>query len=182
MRTLALATLTAAAALIAAPTFAQPASRYDGPTRYDNATLDELTVTGHLPGRELRSLSETVSFADLDLTYAGDRHRLEVRVNDAARRVCTQLNEDSPNHNNLGKSCQERAVRDAMGQVHQAYADARDSSAYVDRYGTPTSATEPDTYGPQVSTNGPIPDTPANRARFGAPLSNAGKRTSASGN
>lgn len=177
MRPLTFATLTAAAALIAAPSFAQPPRAH----AYDDATLEELTVTGHLPGRELRSLSETVSYADLDLAYAGDRHRLEMRVNTAARRVCAQLNEDSPNPANMGKSCQERAVRDAMGQVRQAYADAANPS-YVDRYGAPTSAVERDEYGPQVSSNGPIPDTPANRARYGAPLSAAGRRTSASGN
>ncbi|MBS0334732.1 MAG: UrcA family protein [Proteobacteria bacterium] len=176
MRTIALATLTAAAALMAAPALAQPTS-----PGYDNATLEELTVTGHLPGRELRSLSETVSYADLDLNYAGDRRRLEVRVNHAARRVCGQLNEAAPGPANLGKSCQERAVRDAMGQVRQAYADARDD-AYADRYGAPTSAVERDDYGPQISTNGPIPDTAANRARFGGPRSAAGRRTAANGN
>jgi len=138
MRTLVLATLTSAAALMAAPAaFAQPPQ----PT-YDTS-VEELTVTGHLPGAQLRSLSERVSFADLDLTYAGDRHRLEVRVSNAARRVCTQLNEEGRNHNNLGKSCQDRAVRDAMDQVHEAYADAG-NAAYVDRHGAPTSATAPD--------------------------------------
>lgn len=33
-----------------------------------------------------------------------------------------------------------------------------------------------------IITNGPIPDTPENRAKYGAPLSNAGKRTAANGN
>jgi hypothetical protein len=31
-------------------------------------------------------------------------------------------------------------------------------------------------------TNGPIPDTPANRAKYGAPMSHTGKKTSPSGN
>jgi hypothetical protein len=31
-------------------------------------------------------------------------------------------------------------------------------------------------------TNGPVPDTPANRAKYGQPLSHAGKRTAARGN
>jgi hypothetical protein len=31
-------------------------------------------------------------------------------------------------------------------------------------------------------TNGPVPDTAQNRARFGAPMSNAGKRTAPAGN
>jgi len=118
----------AAALAFAAPALAQ--------------TIEELTVTGHIPAQRLRSLSERVSFADLDLTYAPDRDRLEMRVNNAARRVCTQLNQQSPNAANLGHSCQEVAVRDAMSQVRFAVADARDA-AYADTYGAPVSATEP---------------------------------------
>jgi hypothetical protein len=34
---------------------------------------------------------------------------------------------------------------------------------------------------PNVITNGPVPDTPQNRARFGKPLSNAGRHTAPSG-
>lgn len=34
---------------------------------------------------------------------------------------------------------------------------------------------------PGVVTNGPIPDTPVNRARYGAPLSRAGKATAPAG-
>jgi hypothetical protein len=31
-------------------------------------------------------------------------------------------------------------------------------------------------------TNGPVPDTPENRAKYGQPMSNAGKKTAARGN
>jgi hypothetical protein len=31
-------------------------------------------------------------------------------------------------------------------------------------------------------TNGPVPDTPANRAKYGRPMSNAGRRTAPAGN
>jgi hypothetical protein len=34
----------------------------------------------------------------------------------------------------------------------------------------------------QTVTNGPIPDTPENRAKYGKPMSNAGKRSTAAGN
>jgi len=34
----------------------------------------------------------------------------------------------------------------------------------------------------QTVTNGPIPDTPENRAKYGAPMSRAGKRTAPVGN
>ena len=54
---------------------------------------------------------------------------------------------------------------------------ATDTSGY--NVGTPQ--TDPNT-GAQVVTNGPVPDTRANRARFGTPDSNAGKHTSAAGN
>jgi len=49
----------------------------------------------------------------------------------------------------MGRSCQEFAVRDAMSQVRQAFADAG-APAYVDRYGAPVSAREYD--------RGPPPD------------------------
>jgi UrcA family protein len=138
MRLSALATLTAAAALTcAAPALAQYAA--GAPAANPSTAVEELTVTGHLNGSRLQSLSEGVSFADLDLTYAGDRERLRVRVNDAARRVCTRLNQDAPNPANMGKSCQEMAMRGALDQVRYAFADARDR-AYADSYGAPASA------------------------------------------
>lgn len=40
----------------------------------------------------------------------------------------------------------------------------------------------PGTVTTQVITNGPIPDTPENRARYGQPLSHAGKRSAPVGN
>ena len=79
------------------------------------------------------------SYADLDLTQYADRERLRLRVNDTARRLCTQLNQESPNPGNMGHSCQEVAVRDALDQVRLAVADARDA-AYADTYGAPVSA------------------------------------------
>jgi len=141
MRHTALATLTAAAALACGvPALAQ--------------TVEELTVTGHLNGARARSLSEAVSYADLDLSYGPDRERLLTRVNNAARRVCTRLNQESPNPANLGRSCQDYAVRDAMFQVRQAFADAG-APAYVDRYGAPVSARE---YDPGPPPDRDVPD------------------------
>jgi hypothetical protein len=34
----------------------------------------------------------------------------------------------------------------------------------------------------KLVSNGPVPDTPANRAKYGKPMSNAGKRTAPAGN
>ncbi len=58
-----------------------------------------------------------------------------------------------------------------------APAPATDTSGY--NVGAPQ--TDPNT-GAQIVTNGPVPDTHANRARFGTPDSHAGKRTSPAGN
>src|SRR6185312_13186436 len=55
-----------------------------------------------------------------------------------------------------------------------ATAPATDTTGY--NVGTPQ--TDPNT-GAQIVTNGPVPDTRANRARFGMPDSHAGKRTAA---
>jgi UrcA family protein len=131
MRYVVLVTLAAAAALVSsAPANAQ--------------AVEELTVTGHLNASRLQSLSETVSFADLDLNRYGDRQELLLRVNNAARHVCTTLNQETRSPANLGHSCQDNAVRGAMDQVRYAFADARDR-AYADTYGAPASATVPDT-------------------------------------
>lgn len=138
MRHLALILALAAAAgfAVAAPAGAQ--------------TVEELTVTGHGPLERPQAITEAVSFADLDLTYAGDREVLLRRVNTTAGRICDRLNEPRPAPGNLGKSCQDIAVRGAMDQVREAFEDARlryaeanASSAYADAYGAPVSATAP---------------------------------------
>ena len=43
-------------------------------------------------------------------------------------------------------------------------------------------APAPATYTNQLITNGPVADTPENRAKYGQPMSNAGKRTAPVGN
>lgn len=165
MRCFALATLSAAALAIAAPAFAQ--------------TAEELVVTGRALGARPQSLSQTVSYADLDLTQARDRRVLLQRVNYTAGWLCDRLNEARPAAGNLGHSCQEVAVRDAMVQARLAYAGAgsnpayAQAPAYVGEHAYATSAT--------VAENGPIPDTPANRARYGGPVSRAGRHTAANG-
>ena len=52
---------------------------------------------------------------------------------------------------------------------------AADVTATVDEVATPTVTT-------QVIASAPVPDTPANRARYGQPLSHAGKMTAPRGN
>ncbi len=41
---------------------------------------------------------------------------------------------------------------------------------------------QPASFTSTTVSNGPVPDTPENRAKYGAPMSNAGKRTAPSGN
>jgi UrcA family protein len=164
MRTFVLTTLAAATVLAGAPAFAQ--------------TVDELTVTGHTLGQRPQHLSAAVSFADLDLTRHDDRVVLRHRVSLTARDLCDKLNEARPSGANLGHSCEEVAIRDAMGRVRLAYADAR-SPAYAEVYGDEASATVADN-APVGA--GPIPDTPHNRALYGGPMSRAGQRTGTRGN
>jgi UrcA family protein len=169
LRTALLAAAAFAAAGLALPAAAQ--------------TVEELTVTGHALRNAPQSLSETVSYADLDLTQARQRAILSQRVNAAAGRVCDQLNEPRPSAGNLGHSCQEIAVRNASDQVRLAVADARNVSrlAYAPAagsYGAQASATA---YA-GLSASPPVPDTPANRARYGGPMSHAGRHTKPAGN
>jgi UrcA family protein len=187
MRHLTIATLAAATAVLAgAPALAQP-------------TLDELTVTGHALRNERMSISRAVSFADLDLTRAADRRMLRMRISDTAGDVCEELNEPPPSAANLGRSCQEIARSNAMDQVRVAVANARGAAyaeaAFADQtffteaypaqsagsHGRQASATAA-SFTASTVTNGPVADTPENRARYGGPMSHAGKRTAARGN
>jgi UrcA family protein len=183
MRYLTLATLAAAATLAGAPAFAQ-------------TPLEEVTITGHALRGQQMSKSRAVSFADLDLTRPADRRMLRMRVTNTAGDLCQELNEPAPSASNLGRSCQEIATRNAMVDVKVAVAAAR-GAAYANNafaegwnapaaetYSAPASATEPasTTYTTSTVTNGPVADTPENRARYGGPTSNAGKRTAPRGN
>jgi hypothetical protein len=60
----------------------------------------------------------------------------------------------------------------------QVYIDQAPQSVAV----VPTTATASSVTTTEVIASAPVPDTPANRARYGQPLSNSGRRTSASGN
>jgi UrcA family protein len=157
-----------AAAAWSAPAFAQ--------------SLDELTVTGHALRSQPQSLSETVSFADLDLTLAADRSILERRINAAAGRVCDQLNEPRTDRTNLGHSCQDIAVRNAMPQVRLAFADARAPARFARAPAAGGFAAQASATVASREGMAPIPDTRANRTRFGGPASASGRKSHASGN
>jgi UrcA family protein len=159
-------------------------------------SVEELTVTGRMgPDGKPQSLSAAVSYADLDLRARADQAELRHRIAATAHDLCGKLGEPGPSRAALGRTCEDVAIRDAAPQVKLAIATAASRSALayvapepapvdiapsVSAYSAPASATA--TYTMQTVTNGPVADTPENRARFGGPMSNAGKRTPARGN
>jgi UrcA family protein len=164
--------------------------------------VDEITVVGSM-GRDGRpeTLSRTVSFSDLDLATDAGADELRGRIRATARDLCRQLGETGGS--GVTPSCVDLATRNALGDARVVIAQARSPGAlaarsapapYVapvgevasaaDETAADVSATVPveTTYTTTTITNGPVPDTAANRARFGGPLSNAGQRTTPAGN
>jgi UrcA family protein len=81
-------------------------------------TQEDIVVEGRW-GRvpdDVDSLSQRVSYADLDLRYAEDRRELRHRVDLTARYLCDRLGEDE-NSSSVVPSCREAAVRDALRRV-----------------------------------------------------------------
>jgi UrcA family protein len=172
MRYLPLLSLAAILTAASAPAFAQ--------------SVEELVITGHGHGERPVSASQRVSYADLDLTQADDRAMLKHRIVVAAKDVCREVGEDAPLRGNLGKSCQDNSIRGAMVDVRIAFADAQAYQAFA---ANDVGAYDAGAYGSNVSaivadptTNGPVPDTVANRARYGGPISSAGARSRPKGN
>jgi|KBSSwiStaDraftv2_1062776.scaffolds.fasta_scaffold02843_12 UrcA family protein len=182
--------------LMAAPAFAQ-------------STVGEITVTGRFG--EASRLSAPVSYADLDLTLKSDQDVLKTRIKDTAKDLCRQLGEANQGSSPLVPTCEEGAWRDAQKQMTDAIAmapgktrtsaavnpPATDSSATeaapiadttaaappaVDASSVDRTAAEPATVTVQTVTNGPVADTPANRVKYGQPLSRAGRMTQPAGN
>jgi UrcA family protein len=102
--------LVAGMALIAAVrAFAQPSADED------------ITVTGRyerVPD-DVQSLSQAVSYADLDLSTKSGRNELRHRVNLTARYLCDQLGESDAS-SPIVPSCRDGAVTDAMQRVGTA--------------------------------------------------------------
>lgn len=79
---------------------------------------EDITVMGRY-GRvpdSVRSLSQAVSYADLDLATAAGRAELRRRVNLTARWLCDKLGE-SGTGDAVVPSCRDAATRDAMRRV-----------------------------------------------------------------
>lgn len=162
--------------------------------------VEEITVVGRLgPDGRPATLSRIVSYRDLDLTTNAGQDMLRRRIRDTARDLCAELGEPSRTSGpGLVTSCREQAERDAIGQMRIAVANAAPrgpgwarpaeladldaapplppAAPAATEYAEPVSATT------RLVTNGPVPDTPENRARYGDPMSRAGKLTAPAGN
>lgn len=175
-------------ALSAAPALAQPASP---------ATAEQLTVTGQYGPFGPQTLSQVVYYGDLDLTTKAGRDMLDHRIRTTADDLCRRLGQQPHVHAPpLRLSCAEQAVASAKQAEQMAFASARPRGAYA--YAAPNEAAPvpppappapaAESYGANASyttetvTNGPVPDTPANRARYGGPMSHAGRMTKPAGN
>lgn len=181
MRTLKTSLLCAAAAA-AGLAFSMPAAAQ---------AVSEITVMGKMgPDGQARSLSAPVSFADLDLTMPSDQDVLKTRIRDTARDLCAKLGETNSG-DALAPGCTDAAKKDAWAQAEVVIASAVPKGAPMamsepapapmapaaTSYSTPAASVTTTTV-----TNGPVADTPENRAKYGQPMSNAGKRTRAAGN
>lgn len=160
--------------------------------------VEEIVVFGRMgPDGRPSELSRVVSYRDLDLTTPFGQDVLRQRIRDTARELCAELGEPSRGSTvgSVVPSCRDQAERDAFARMRIAVAQAvprgpgwsapppalaeappLEPAPAVSSYAEPATATT------RLITNGPVPDTPENRARFGAPMSNAGKRTAPAGN
>ncbi|MBO9380552.1 UrcA family protein [Sphingomonas histidinilytica] len=87
---------------------------------------EELVVTGRygkVPD-SVQSLSQTVSYADLDLSTKGGRAEFRHRLKLTARYLCEKLGESSTS-TPIAPSCQDAAVSDALkraGTIEESFA------------------------------------------------------------
>ena len=154
-------------------------------------TIEELIITGRIgPDGRLESFSERVSYADLDLRAEADQRVLRQRIRDTARSICRRLGADGPQRPSPSiPTCESEAVNGAMPQYRTALARApgrayaRAEAPSAGSYATSVSAVAPaaPSYSFSTVTNGPVPDTAENRARYGDPMSRAGRMTAPRG-
>jgi UrcA family protein len=139
------------------------------------AAAPEVTVTGRYGvGRETRSLTRSVSYADLDLATPAGRAALRQRVRQTARELCSQLSGRAPPGTPMVRTC----VRDAVGSVAAMEPQLAAVAPAAAAYGREAAASVTG----ETVTNGPVPDTPENRVRYGPPISISGRHTAPAGN
>ena len=81
-------------------------------------SAEEIVITGKygMSADEIQSLSQSVSYADLDLSTAAGRAELRHRVSLTARFLCDKLGEGGSS-TSVVPSCRDAATRDAMTRV-----------------------------------------------------------------
>ena len=83
---------------------------------------------------ERLSLSQEVSYSDLDLRDPNDARELRVRVRAAARDICDRLYEVGPRATANEPSCYRAAYENAMIRASEAIMDARYDRYYRTSY------------------------------------------------
>ena len=81
-------------------------------------TVEELTVTGRY-GRvpeSVQSLSQAISYADLDLSTEAGKREFRRRINLTARYLCEKMGETSTG-DTVVPSCRDAAARDALARA-----------------------------------------------------------------
>jgi hypothetical protein len=73
-------------------------------------------------------------------------------------------------------------IQGPSGATTRGSLGSSESATVAPAAGAPTERTSSANAGVDVVSNGPIPDTPQNRAKYGQPLSHAGRMTKAQGN
>lgn len=166
--------------------------------------VEEITVYGRMgPDGRPDTLSRVVSYRDLDLTTLWGQDELRRRIRDTARDLCSALGEPSrATSSTLTPSCRSQAERDAFSQMRVAVAsavprgpdwappselaDLDPPSELAELPPPPAPAAEdyaePVSETTRLITNGAVPDTPENRARYGEPMSRSGQMTAPAGN
>jgi len=85
-------------------------------------TVGEITVTGHYGSNDnIRSISQTVGFGDLDLSTDAGRHEFKHRISLTARYLCDKLGE-SDTSDGVTPSCRDAATQDADAQADNVIA------------------------------------------------------------
>lgn len=84
---------------------------------YILAALAAAALTGTATAKTTETVSETVSFADLDLTTAEGAAALEWRISVAATRVCSRGSLRSVPSGTAFAKCRKGAIAGAMEQV-----------------------------------------------------------------
>jgi UrcA family protein len=111
------------------------------------STVGEITVTGHFgPSDNIRSISQTVGYGDLDLSTNAGRHEFKHRISLTARYLCDKLGE-SESSDGVTPSCRDAATSDADAQADAVIAKfSRAAWVAAPAWSAPYPSTWADTY------------------------------------